>query len=56
MDALISLLVFAVILALVFWVLSTIPMAQPFRTIVIAIVCIVALVWLLGTLGYVAFP
>lgn len=55
MSTLVSLLVFVLVIALIFWLLTPIPIAQPFKTIIQAIVVLIAIVWLLRLVG-VSFP
>lgn len=47
---LISLLVLLLIVGLVYWAITTIPLPQPIRVIAIVILVIVAVVYLLGYL------
>ena len=52
--SLISLLIFIIVLALIFWLVTAylLPiLPQPFRTIVIVILVIIAIVWLLSIIG-----
>jgi hypothetical protein len=52
--SLISLLIFVIVLALVWWLLTAylLPdVPQPFRTIIIIILVIIVIFWLLGIIG-----
>jgi hypothetical protein len=48
---LVGLLIFVVIVALVFYVLSVLPLGQPWKNIITVIVCVIILVFLLQALG-----
>ena len=55
--SLISLLILVIVAALVWWLLSVyiLPhVAQPFRTIIIVILVLIAIVWLLNSIGVVS--
>jgi hypothetical protein len=49
---LVSLLIAVVILGLLFYVVSLLPLPAPFKTIAQVIVIIIAILYLLGLLGY----
>jgi hypothetical protein len=53
---LISLLVAVIIIGLLFYVLSLLPIAQPWRNIATVILVIIVIVWLLGYVGMVPSP
>jgi hypothetical protein len=49
--SLIGLIIFIVVLGLLFYVLSVIPIAQPFKNILVVIVCLIVIIVLLQWLG-----
>ena len=49
---LMSLLVAVIVLGLLVWVVGMLPLPAPFKTIAHVIVIIIAVVYLLGLLGY----
>ena len=49
---LMSLLVAVIVLGLLVWVVGMLPLPAPFKTIANVIVVIIAVVYLLGLLGY----
>ena len=49
--SLIGLLIAVVILAVVWWFLSQLPMAQPFRMVALAICVVILILLLVGGLG-----
>ncbi len=53
MDILISLLIFALIAWLVIWIVGLLPIPEPAKTIVLAIVGVILLIHLLGLIGLV---
>lgn len=53
MGILINLLIFVVILGLVYWVISIVPLPPPFRLVVQVIFAIIAIIMLLGFVGWV---
>ena len=57
MELLISLLIFALVASLVYWVITQLPMPAPFRSISLVILVIIFIIYLLGHLsgGRVAF-
>lgn len=57
MELLISLLIFALVASLVYWVITQLPMPAPFRSIILVILVIIFIIYLLGHLsgGRVAF-
>lgn len=50
-SILITLLVFVIVIGLVFYVLSILPLPAPWKTIVTVIVCLIAILILLSMLG-----
>jgi hypothetical protein len=56
MDVLIALLVTIIILGLVYWVLTLIPLPPPFRTVALIVFAIIAILVLLSFLGAPGFP
>lgn len=52
MEALIGLLVIVLILGLVWYAMSAVPLPQPARIAVTVIFCIIAILLLLGQIGY----
>ena len=53
MGILISLLIWLLILGLIYWIITLIPLPPPFRTValVFAVICIIALIELFGGVG-----
>ncbi len=51
MGLLITLLIYACILAIVWWLVSTLPLPPPFRIIANVVIAIVAIIMLLSLLG-----
>lgn len=51
MSLLISLLVAVVIIGVVFYVLSLLPLPEPWKKIATILVCLIVLLWLLSLLG-----
>jgi hypothetical protein len=49
---LVSLLVAVVVLGLLFYVVGLLPLPAPFKTIALVIVALIAIIYLLGLLGY----
>lgn len=49
---LVSLLIAVVVLGLLFYVVGLLPLPAPFKTIAHVIVILIALIYLLGILGY----
>lgn len=47
---LISLLILCLVVGVIFWILSLLPIPQPFLNIAKAVVAIICLIWLLGML------
>jgi heme A synthase len=52
MGTLISLLVFALILGLIFWLLTKLPLDATVKQIIQIIVVVIAILYLLGGLGF----
>ena len=50
---LISLLVFCLIAAIIWWVLQQLPLPQPIRMVVIVVFALIAILWLAGCYGFV---
>ena len=48
---LISLLIAILVIGLLIWLIQMIPLPEPFRTVAIVIVAIIAIIWLLESLG-----
>lgn len=55
-SILISLLILCLVVAVIFWILSLLPVPQPFMNIAKAIVAIICLIWLLSMLGGAVHP
>jgi hypothetical protein len=55
-SLLISLLILCLVVAVIFWILSLIPVPQPFLNVAKAIVAIICLIWLLSMLGGYTHP
>jgi H+/Cl- antiporter ClcA len=51
MGALISVLVFALIIAIVWWALQQLSLPQPIRMVVVVIIALIAILWLVQFLG-----
>jgi hypothetical protein len=51
---LISLLIAIALAGFVIWIILQIPMPEPFRRVIVAIACVVLIVWVLQTLGLTA--
>lgn len=51
MSLLISLLIFVLVLGLIYWVITLIPLPPPFRTVALVIMAIIAIIFLLQFLG-----
>jgi hypothetical protein len=50
---LVALLIFVLVLGLVYWIITLIPLPAPFRTIALVVLGIIAILWLLGGItGY----
>jgi len=47
---LVSLLIAVIVIGIVIWLVQTLPIAEPFRTIAWVIVVVLVLMWLLGNL------
>jgi uncharacterized membrane protein YwzB len=50
-SSLISLIVIVVIVGMVFWLLQSLPIAEPFRTVLYILCVIVAIIFLLQVIG-----
>lgn len=48
---LISLLVAVIVIGIVYWIITLLPLPEPFKTIAIVIVLLICLFWLLGFVG-----
>lgn len=51
MNTLIFLLVFVLVMVIIFWLLNYIPVAQPAKNIIFAIVALIGIIYLLSHLG-----
>lgn len=51
MPVLISLLVFVIVAALIYWIVTLLPLPEPFRTLVLVIVLLILLLYALSFLG-----
>ena len=49
MNLLISLLVFALVAGLIYWLLTILPIPEPFRKFVMAVFVVLCIIWLIGT-------
>jgi hypothetical protein len=56
MNTLVRILVVVIILGLVFWLLTLIPIPEPFFVIARVLVVVIAIVWLLNLAGLVNWP
>lgn len=56
MPFLFSILVMAIILGLIYWILTVLPLPEPFKKIAIVIFCVICLLYLLGLLFGMAAP
>ena len=55
MGILISLLILVIVAGIVYWIVTLLPLPQPFKNIVIVILLLILLLWILGMFtGY--FP
>lgn len=52
MELLIFALVLVIVLAVVIYIVRMLPLGQPWQNIVIAVLCLIALLVLVGKLGY----
>ena len=50
MDILFSLLIMVIVLGLIYWVVTLLPLPAPFRNIALVIVVVICLIWLLAFL------
>ncbi len=53
--SLMSLIVFVIVLSVVFWMLSQLPFAEPFKTILLVICAASFVYWILQNMGYIPF-
>ena len=58
MPFLFSLLVMVIVLGLIYWIVTLLPLPAPFKQIALVIVIVVCLIYLLGILfgGFAPFP
>jgi heme A synthase len=49
---LISLLVFVIVAGLIWWLLSMLPIPDPFKKVVLVIFIVICIIYLLGFVGY----
>jgi len=49
MNFLVSLLVFAFVAGLIYWLLTMLPIPEPFKKFVLVIFIVICIIWLLGT-------
>jgi hypothetical protein len=52
MSLIITILVFLIVLAVVIWIVRLLPFPEPWKSIVIAVLCLIALLALVSKLGY----
>lgn len=52
-SALVSLIIFIIVLGLVFWLVRMLPIPQPFLNILIVLIVLVALIVLVDSMGFV---
>jgi hypothetical protein len=50
-SLLVSLLIIVIVGAIIYWLVTMLPIPQPFKNIVVVIVVLIMLVWLLQMLG-----
>lgn len=48
MDALVSLLIIVIVAGLVYWIVSLMPLPQPFKQIAMVLCALILLLWVLG--------
>ncbi|MGE0797297.1 MAG: hypothetical protein AB7G13_28795 [Lautropia sp.] len=51
MSTLISLLILVLILGLIYWVITLIPLPPPFKTVALVVFAIIAILYLVSMLG-----
>jgi hypothetical protein len=51
MEGLISIIVVLVVLGLVYWLITLLPIPEPFRTIIFVVIVIAMIFWLLSIVG-----
>lgn len=51
MFFLIDLLIVVLVAGLIYWLLTLVPIPQPFKNVVIAIFLVICIIWLLGLMG-----
>lgn len=56
METLIALLVACLVLGLVYYIVTLIPLPPPFRTVALIIICIIAILWLVSVFGFGGLP
>ena len=57
MNFLISLLVFALVAGLIYWLLTMLPIPEPFKKFVLVVFIVICIIWLLGTfMGWAPMP
>lgn len=54
--SLVGLLVFVIVLGLLYYCVTLLPLPQPFKNIAIVIFILIAIVWLLSNFGLLAAP
>jgi hypothetical protein len=52
--SLISLIVVVIVVALVYWMATLLPIPQPFKNIVLVLVILLAILWLLSAAGLIS--
>jgi hypothetical protein len=55
MFFLVDLLIIALVAGLIYWLLTLLPIPQPFKNVVMAIFIVICIIWLLGA-AFGSFP
>jgi hypothetical protein len=55
-SLLISLIVLCIVVGIVFWLLTLLPVPQPFANIIKVVIVLICLIWLLSMLGGAVHP
>jgi len=50
--SLVGLLVVVIIIGLVLWLIQQLPLEQPFKTVALVLIVLIAIVWLLGGIPF----
>lgn len=53
---LIQLLVMVIVAGILYWIVTLLPLPEPFKTIAIVIVILIILFWILGMVGMIPSP